>query len=92
MHQSIVSFLSSLKLNLSLTQVKSFNDNLFFQSARFWFLLLDDLDFSEEAIKLMEEVRMSRQVLELGDIRLLASIHKTHLNDVLARVNKIVED
>ena len=72
--------------------VRKINDNLFFQSARFWFLLLDDLDFSEEAIKLMEEVRMSRQVLELGDIRLLASIHKTHLNDVLARVNKIVED
>ena len=72
--------------------VRKINDNLFFQSARFWFLLLDDLDFSEEAIKLMEEVRMSRQVLELGDIRLLASIHKTHLNDVLTRVNKIVED
>jgi DNA-binding GntR family transcriptional regulator len=83
------SFLHNLPRNET---VRKINDNLFFQSARFWFLLLDDLDFSEEAIKLMEEVRMSRQVLELGDIRLLASIHKTHLNDVLARVNKIVED
>ena len=47
-----------------------------FLISRFWFLLLDDLDISEKAIKLMKEVRMSRQVLELNDIRLLASIYK----------------
>ena len=63
-----------------------------FLISRFWFLLLDDLDISEKAIKLMKEVRMSRQVLELNDIRLLASIHKTRLKDVLSRVNKIGED
>ena len=83
------SFLHSLPKNET---VRKINDHLFFQSARFWFLLLDDLDFREEAIKLMEEVRMSRQVLELGDIRLLSSIHKTYLNDVLSRVNKITKD
>ena len=83
------SFLHSLPGNETIRKI---NDNLFFQSARFWFLLLDDLDFKEEGFKLMEEVKMCRQVLELNDIRLLASIHKTRLKDVLSRVNKISED
>ena len=72
--------------------IRKINNNLFFQSARFWFLLLDNLDFTEEATGLLEEVRMSRQVLELQDIRLLAAVHKTHLMAVLSRVERMRED
>lgn len=72
--------------------LRKFNNILFFQSARFWFLLLDELDFTEEVTALLEEISMIRQALELKDARLLAAVHKTQLMAVLSRIEKMHED
>jgi len=65
-----------------------FNEVLFFQSARFWFLLLDELDFAEQAGALCDEIRMIRRALSLNDIKLVASIHKAQLAMVLSTINR----
>ncbi|TCN19774.1 GntR family transcriptional regulator [Sinorhizobium americanum] len=64
--------------------VKNFNDILCFQSARFWFLLLERMDFERQIRDLLNEFRMIRTALELRDVRLVATIHKTHLATVLS--------
>lgn len=68
--------------------LREFNDALFFQSARFWFLLLKDVDFDRQAEEMLQEITMLRRSLELEDIRLTASIHKTHLGLVLAHLDR----
>ena len=69
--------------------LREFNDILFYQSARFWFLLLDDMDFDNQADELLHEMAMVYRSLELGDVKLAASIHKAHLGLVLAQLNKV---
>ncbi|MTI43211.1 DNA-binding GntR family transcriptional regulator [Roseibium hamelinense] len=68
--------------------LRGFNEVLFFQSARFWFLLLDDLDFAEQAGALADEVRMVRRALALKDVKLVASIHKAQLAMVLSSITR----
>jgi len=68
--------------------LRDFNEVLFFQSARFWFLLLDELDFAEQAGALGDEIRMIRRALTLKDIKLVASIHKAQLAMVLSSINR----
>lgn len=68
--------------------LRDFNEVLFFQSARFWFLLLDELDFAEQAGALRDEIRMIRRALTLKDIKLVASIHKAQLAMVLSSINQ----
>jgi len=68
--------------------LREFNDILFFQSARFWFQLLDLTDFDKQAEDLLQEITMLRRSLELEDVKLAATIHKTHLGLVLAHLNK----
>ncbi|ANT54857.1 hypothetical protein A6B35_33430 (plasmid) [Mesorhizobium amorphae CCNWGS0123] len=67
--------------------LKNFNDMLFFQSARFWFLLLEKMDFRQQVEDLLDELRMIRRSLELRDVRLVATVHKSHLAVVLARLD-----
>ena len=67
--------------------LQEFNDTLFFQSARFWFLLLDQLDFRVQIEDLRDEIRMLRRCLDTGDIKLISSIHKTYLGVVLSRLD-----
>jgi DNA-binding GntR family transcriptional regulator len=69
--------------------LRKFNDTLFYQSARFWFLLLDDIDFGEQVDELLHEMEMLHRSLELGDVKLTASIHKAHLGLVLAHLNRV---
>ncbi|WP_162932915.1 GntR family transcriptional regulator [Roseovarius sp. EL26] len=69
--------------------LREFNDTLFYQSARFWFLLLDDVDFDEQTDELLHEMEMLYRSLELGDIKLASSIHKAHLGLVLAHLKKV---
>ncbi|AYG70878.1 MULTISPECIES: GntR family transcriptional regulator [unclassified Rhizobium] len=67
--------------------LRDFNDILFFQSARFWFLLLEKMDFEQQVEDLLDELRMIRRSLELRDVRLVATIHKSHLAIVLSRLD-----
>lgn len=67
--------------------LKDFNDILFFQAARFWFLLLEKMDFSQQVEDLLDELRMIRRSLELRDVRLVATVHKSHLAMVLSRLD-----
>ncbi|WP_420336734.1 GntR family transcriptional regulator [Roseibium sp.] len=59
--------------------LREINEKLFFESARFWFLLLDALDFEEQVTALSDEISMLRRAIALRDIRLAAEIHKSHL-------------
>lgn len=59
--------------------LREINEKLFFESARFWFLLLDELDFVEQVTALSDEISMIRRAIALRDIRLAAEIHKSHL-------------
>ena len=67
--------------------LRDFNDILFFQSARFWFLLLEKMDFEQQVEDLLDELRMIRRSLELRDVRLVATIHKSHLAIVVSRLD-----
>jgi DNA-binding GntR family transcriptional regulator len=67
--------------------LRNFNDILFFQSARFWFLLLERMDFKQQVEDLLDELRMLLRCLELRDVRLVAIVHKSHLAIVLSRLD-----
>ncbi len=69
--------------------LEEINDTLFFQSARFWFLLLDRVDFRVQVEDLRDEIRMLRRSLDIGDVKLTASIHKTYLGVVVSRLDAI---
>lgn len=69
--------------------LREFNDILFFQSARFWFLLLEKMDFRQQVEDLLDELRMIRRSLELRDVRLVATVHKSHLTMVLSRLDEM---
>ena len=67
--------------------LKEFNDILFYQSARFWFLLLDSVEIHVVVADLKDAIRMLRRSQEIGDVKLMASIHKTYLGLVLSRLD-----
>ena len=75
--------------------LKEINDTLFFQSARFWFLLLDRVNFRVQVKDLRQEIRTLQQSLEIGDVnhindvKLTATIHKTYLGVVVSRLDAI---
>jgi len=75
--------------------LKEINETLFFQSARFWFLLLDRVDFRVQVGDLREEIRMLQQSLDIGDVthfkdvKLTATIHKTYLGRVVSLLDVI---
>jgi DNA-binding GntR family transcriptional regulator len=69
--------------------LREFNDILFFQSARFWFLLLEKMNFRQQVEDLLDELRMIRRSLELKDVRLVATVHKSHLTMVLSRLDEM---
>ena len=71
------------------TPLSNFNDILFFQSSRFWFLLLERMDFKQQVNDLLEELGMVRRGLELRDVRLVATVHRAHLAIVLARLDAL---
>ena len=70
--------------------LREFNEVLFYQSIRFWFLLLDKLDFTEHAKELAHEMAMLHRSLTMGDVAMTAMIHKTHLGLVLAHLKKSI--
>ena len=72
--------------------LEDINDTLFYQSARFWFLLLDRVDMRVQVEDLKDEIRMLRRSLEIGDVKLTASIHKTYLGVVVSRLDAIQEE
>ena len=72
--------------------LEDINDTLFYQSARFWFLLLDRVDMRIQVEDLKDEIRMLRRSLEIGDVKLTASIHKTYLGVVVSRLDAIQEE
>lgn len=72
--------------------LQDFNDTLFFQSARFWFVLLDRVDFKVQVEDLTNEIRMLRRSLHVGDTKLTASIHRTYLAVVLTHLDAIQAD
>ncbi|KUM24025.1 hypothetical protein AU467_31765 [Mesorhizobium loti] len=67
--------------------LRDFNDILFFQSARFWFLLLEKMDFRQQVEDLLDDLRMIKRSLELRDVRLVAIVHKSHLAIVVSRLD-----
>lgn len=67
--------------------LRDFNDILFYQSARFWFLLLEKMDFHQQVEDLLDELRMLSRCFELRDVRLVAAMHKAHLAIVLSRLD-----
>ena len=67
--------------------LRDFNDILFYQSARFWFLLLERMDFRQQVEDLLDELRMLLRCFELRDVRLVAAMHKAHLAIVLSRLD-----
>jgi DNA-binding GntR family transcriptional regulator len=69
--------------------LEEINDTLFFQSARFWFLLLDRVDFRVQVKDLREEIRMLQQSLKIGDVKLTTTIHKTYLGVVVSRLDTL---
>jgi DNA-binding GntR family transcriptional regulator len=69
--------------------LRDFNDILFFQSARFWFLLLERMDFQQQVEDLLDELRMLLRCLELRDVRLVATMHKSHLAIVVSRLDEM---
>lgn len=68
--------------------LREINEKLFFESARFWFLLLDELDFAEQVRALSDEISMIRRAIALRDIKLAAEIHKSHLALVLSSIRQ----
>ncbi|WP_170432389.1 MULTISPECIES: GntR family transcriptional regulator [Ruegeria] len=72
--------------------LEDINDTLFYQSARFWFLLLDRVEMRVQVEDLKDEIRILRRSLEIGDIKLTASIHKTYLRVVVSRLDAIQEE
>ncbi|MEI9415341.1 GntR family transcriptional regulator [Mesorhizobium sp. Cs1321R2N1] len=72
--------------------LRNFNDILFYQSARFWFLLLEKMDFIQQVEDLLDELRMIKRSLELRDVRLMATVHKSHLAMVLSRLDAMDRD
>jgi len=68
--------------------LREINERLFFESARFWFLLLDELDFAEQVRALSDEIAMIRRAIALRDVRLAAEIHKSHLALVLSSIRE----
>jgi len=72
--------------------LKDINDTLFYQSARFGFLLLDRVDMRVQVEDLRDEIRMLRRSLEIGDVKLTVSIHKTYLRVVVSRLDAIQEE
>jgi len=67
--------------------LRNFNDILFFQSARFWFLLLERMDYRQQVNDLLDELRAIRRTLDLRDVRLVATIHKSHLAIVVSQLD-----
>ena len=76
----------------SIGPLRNFNDILFFQSARFWFLLLEKMDFRQQVEDLLDELKMIRRSLELRDVRLVAMVHKSHLAVVVSRLDAMEAD
>nr|WP_319386972.1 GntR family transcriptional regulator [uncultured Roseibium sp.] len=68
--------------------LREINEKLFFESARFWFLLLDELDFAEQVQALIDEISMIRRAIALRDVKLAAEIHKAHLALVLSSIRQ----
>lgn len=68
--------------------LREINEKLFFESARFWFLVLDELDFVEQVRALSDEISMIRRAIALRDIKLAAEIHKSHLALVLSSIRQ----
>jgi DNA-binding GntR family transcriptional regulator len=67
--------------------LRDFNDILFFQATRFWFLLLERMKFGQQVEDLLDELRMIKRALALRDVRLVATVHKSHLAMVLSRLD-----
>ncbi|MES0213356.1 GntR family transcriptional regulator [Mesorhizobium sp. M0028] len=82
---------SILQRIISNGPLRKFNDILFFQSIRFWFLLLEQMDFRQQVYDLLDEFRMLRG-LELRDVRLVATVHKAHLAMVISRLDAMEAD
>ncbi len=66
--------------------LKEFSDQLFYQTARIWFLLLPDLNWSEELEDVLEELRTLRRQLAQGNVAVVGRIHSTYLSLVLSRL------
>ncbi|GAA0772269.1 GntR family transcriptional regulator [Roseibium denhamense] len=69
--------------------LRDFSDTLFYQSARYWFLLLPRLDWDTEVQDMLDEVRLTTRCLEAGDIPAAVTTRKVHLSLVMARIAKI---
>ncbi|XYK80474.1 MAG: GntR family transcriptional regulator [Labrenzia sp.] len=69
--------------------LRDFSDMLFYQSARYWFLLLSRLDWYTEVQDMLDEVRLIARCLEAGDIPAAVTTRKVHLSLVMARIAKI---
>jgi DNA-binding GntR family transcriptional regulator len=72
--------------------LEDINDTLFYQSARFWVLLLDRIEMRVHVEDLKDELRMLHRSLEIGDVKLTASIHKIYLGVVVSRLDAIQEE
>lgn len=69
--------------------LRDFSDTLFYQSARYWFLLLSRLDWDTEVQDMLDEVRLIARCLEAGDIPAAVTTRKVHLSLVMVRITKI---
>ena len=72
--------------------LKEINDTLFYQSVRFWFQLLDRVDMRIQVEDLKDEILMLRRSLDIGDVKLTASIHKAYLRMVVSRLDSIQKE
>ncbi|WP_422035756.1 GntR family transcriptional regulator [Roseibium sp.] len=69
--------------------LRDFSDVLFYQSARYWFLLLSHFDWKSETREMLDEVRLLKNCILLGDIQAAALSRKLHLALVLSRIAHI---
>lgn len=71
------------------SRLREILDSLYFQSARFWFEMLSHLEWDEETLEMLDEVRMIKRCLQLNDIPAAAAVRRVHLSLVLSRFGKI---
>ena len=69
--------------------LQDINDTLFYQTARFWFLLLDRIDMRVQVDDLKDDPNVTPQS-EIHDLKLIASIHSLS-REVVSRLDAIAE-
>ncbi|AEV36349.1 transcriptional regulator, GntR family [Pseudovibrio sp. FO-BEG1] len=69
--------------------LKDFSDQLFYQTARIWFLLLPNLNWKEELEDVLEEIKTLKRFMTHDNVTAIGRIHSAYLSLVLSRLEGV---